>query len=194
MLLSRFFKGGNCLSRVSAEVMSQKPYEEEEKISWKQVNFALSSALSGRRECWKVVSGYRDRLRKTTNFGSTVEIWIIVRLGKVHVGDTRDCGCVHVCVCLPMRVKEFWGVGFQVWLLVNAECYPNMAWGQSSSCGNWILNKILSSCWVQGVLKYLLEPNCPCKQPLLLSKEWLLSSGNEPCLRFVACACGEKQV
>lgn len=192
MLLSRFFKGGNCLSRVSAEVMSQKPYEEEEKISWKQVNFALSSALSGRRECWKVVSSYRDKTEENNEFWK--------HSGNLDHCKVRQSTCwgykglwVCACVCVPAH-KEFLGVGFQVWLLVNAECYPNMAWGQSSSCGNWILNKILSSCWVQGVLKYLLEPNCPCKQPLLLSKEWLLSSGNEPCLRFVACACGEKQV
>lgn len=44
---------------------------------------------------------------------------------------------------------------------------------------------ILSCCWVQGVLKYLLELNCLHKQPLLLPKEPPLSTGNkEPCLRL----------
>lgn len=124
---------------------------QKKKMSWKQINFALSSALSGRRECWKIVSRYR--LRKATNFGSTVEIWVIVRLGKVCVGDKIKCTSVHVCLCVcvcvcereskRMREIELFWVGFQVWLLVNAECYPNMPGGQSSGSGNWILNKTL---------------------------------------------------
>lgn len=162
----------------------QNPEEAEGKVSWKQINFTLSSALSRLRGCWKIVSRYRDRLEKTTNFGSPVEIWVIVRLSKECVGNAMICVLVS-CVCKTI-LGSCWLPG-----LTAGKCRvtPQCAWRAGLQL--WKLNPEQDSITLLSTRDGIaLEPSCPCNQPSLLPKSHSFP-WRQPCFRFCVCLWGE---